>query len=101
MTYHYTSERITRQHVIQTYIGEGEEICAVYIDKHHKDGPEWHVLTTTGVINIYNAWSKILVTQLIARPGQLKRFECETFKVPEKIRRRAYINTVINHFNEL
>ena len=49
------------------------------VDKGHKDGQEVHVVTTNGIIFIYNFMKlfscsqNALVTILIARPNQVKR----------------------------
>lgn len=70
---HYDGERLTREELIER-IGEGNVICSVVIDKGHPNGAEEHFLTDTGIIIIVNNRTRILVTKLIARPGQLRRF---------------------------
>ena len=57
---HYREERWQRERRIRE-IGEGERYAE-------------HILTTNGVIIIYNAITNRLVTKLIARPGQIYRY---------------------------
>lgn len=72
-TAHWANTRSVRDEVIQ-YIGAGEPYATFIWDRGHKDGLEKHVLTTTGLIYIYNLRSGRLITVLIARPGQVKRY---------------------------
>lgn len=71
---HYMEERSSREDLINK-IGLGNFVTQVIIDKGHKNEPERHVLTNTGIIVIYNLYTNKMVTKLIARPGQLKRFK--------------------------
>ena len=70
---HYREERWQRERRIRE-IGEGERYAEFTVDRGHKDGAEKHILTTNGVIIIYNAITNRLVTKLIARPGQIYRY---------------------------
>lgn len=70
---HYAKERKFRERHIQE-IGEGVTYAEFIVDNGHKNGAERHVLTTNGIIIIYNARTNRLVTKLIARPGQIKRY---------------------------
>ena len=70
---HYAKERRFRERNIQE-IGEGVTYAEFIVDNGHKNGAERHVLTTNGIIIIYNARTNRLVTKLIARPGQIKRY---------------------------
>lgn len=70
---HYTHDRAAREKVIRE-IGYGNTIKEMVVDKGHKNGPELHQLSDTGIITIYNNRTKKLITKLIARPGQIKRF---------------------------
>ena len=72
-TKHYSNDRAKRERIIQN-IGEGEYFADFIVDRGHKEGAELHVLTTNGIIKIYNLFSKKLVTKLIARPNQIKRY---------------------------
>lgn len=77
---HYREERQRREQMIKK-IGMGIPVTETIIDKGHKNGPERHVLTSTGIIVIYNYFSGKMITKLIARPNQLKRFS----KVPTEV----------------
>lgn len=71
---HWTEERIERERLINEVIGIGKVIKETIVDKGHKNGAEKHVLTDTGIIIVYNARTGKLVTKLIARVGQVKRY---------------------------
>ena len=73
-TRHYKNERHTREEFIRDEIGYGEVLETFYWDRGHPDGPENHVITSTGIIFIYNAITNRLVTTLIARPRQIQRY---------------------------
>lgn len=70
---HYRTERYYRERRIRR-IGEGEKFAEFIVDRGHKDGKERHVLTTTGIIIIYNVITEKMITKLIARPGQIRRY---------------------------
>ena len=70
---HWKYERMERERLIQQ-IGEGEDYDEFVVDRGHRNGAELHVLTTNGIIKIYNLISHKLVTKLIARPGQIKKY---------------------------
>ena len=70
---HYKTDRQARESLIQQ-IGVGTIIKTVKLDKGHKNGPEIHKITNTGIIIIYNAKTNKMVTKLIARPAQIKRY---------------------------
>ncbi len=70
---HWKADRKRRNEAIRM-IGEGIEITRVVIDRGHENGAEIHTISTTGIITIYNQRTKKMITKLIARPGQLKRF---------------------------
>lgn len=78
---HYTVDRKKREHIIEM-IGAGEIIKKVIVDKGHEKGPEIHEISSTGIIVIKNQRTKKLVTKLIARPGQIRRY-FKTDKAPE------------------
>lgn len=71
---HWEEDRRSREELIHNVIGIGRPIKEVIIDKGHRNGPERHVLTNTGIIIVYNAKTNKLVTKLIARVGQVKRY---------------------------
>ena len=70
---HYINKRFQRNELISK-IGIGKPIESFAVDKGHKDGSEIHIITSTGLIVIYNRNSHKLCTVLIARPNQIKRY---------------------------
>lgn len=72
-TRHYFENRNQREELISK-IGDGTAIEFFYVDRQHRDGAEIHVVTDTGIIIIYNYKTNRLVTKLIARPNQIKRY---------------------------
>lgn len=73
---HFINDRIEREQHIKE-IGYGKPVASFIVDRGHKNGPEIHEITDTGIINIYNEKTRKLVTKLIARPGQIKRYFTE------------------------
>ena len=72
---HYNRQRNKRQRIIDRYTnGDGKVIDSFIIDKGHKDGVEIHSIIDTGLIIIHNQNTCKLVTKLIARPEQIKRY---------------------------
>lgn len=71
---HYGEERTSREYLIDFGIGLGHVVNDFVINRGHKDGPEIHILTSTGIIIVENYYTKKVVTKLIARPHQIKRY---------------------------
>lgn len=88
---HWSKDRQRRSHII-AQIGMGQVIREVVVDRGHRNGPEVHKVTTTGLVVIYNQRTGIMVTVLIARPNQIKRYFPEE-KAPEKILKIALEHT--------
>ena len=95
---HYTQERQEREHLITNVIGKGKVVKRFKVDRGHKNGPEIHEISDTGIITIYNERTGKLVTRLIARPAQLKRYFAEG-KTPKELLNKAYENTVRHDYN--
>jgi hypothetical protein len=70
-TYH-VSERQSRLALCEV-LG-GQPIKSIIVDKGHENGLEIHTVTSQGIVYIGNATTQKLVTFLIARPEQLKRY---------------------------
>lgn len=87
---HWRADRQRRSQII-AQIGMGQVIKEVVVDRGHKNGPEIHKITTTGLVVIYNKRTGIMITILIARPNQIKRYYAED-EVPQNI-----INLAIEH----
>lgn len=83
-TKHYQEERGHRKEVAEE-IGRGNVMYKCLVDKGHRDGKEWHSITDTGLILIENAATGRYITTLIARPGQLSRYERGWYGMVERI----------------
>jgi len=56
------------------------------VDRGHPNGPEIHAVTDTGIIVVHNQRTGKMVTKLIARPGQVKRYyDAEGRNAPQDI----------------
>ena len=98
---HYTIDRRDRHMFIQERIGEGNVIDSFVVDRGHPGGAEIYSVTDTAIIIIHNQKTKKLITELIARPEQLKRlYRTENRKVPKKVLSLSYKHNVAN-FNEI
>ena len=92
---HYTKDRKSREELINK-IGIGKVVDSFIIDKGHKNGPERHEITTTGIIVIYNARTNKLITKLIARVGQIRRYYKDG-NAPKEIIRQARKHTELGY----
>lgn len=99
-TAHVREDRLKRIERIRRCIGFGEVIRQVVVDTGHPRGLELHVLTDSGLVLVFNERSRRLVTILIARPAQVRRYY-EPFGeiVPRDVLRRAFYNTEVHHWN--
>jgi hypothetical protein len=66
-------ERAERENRIRK-IGYGNKVAEFIVDKGHVNGPEIHEISDTGIVTVFNQRTHKLITKLIARPGQLKRY---------------------------
>ncbi len=71
---HYKKSRYKREKFIDNYLNEGHIIDGFIVDKGHPMGVECHSITDNGIIIVHNIESGKLVTKLIARPQQIKRY---------------------------
>ena len=83
---HYIKDRVKREKLIKE-IGIGKEVKTVRIDKGHPNGAELHTITSNGIIIIRNERTNKMVTKLIARPNQIKRYGIEDKRVIEIARK--------------
>ncbi len=81
---HYTEDRKTREEIINK-IGTGKAIATVRVDRGHRNGAELHTITTTGIIIIRNERTHKMITKLIARPGQVRRYFTEITEEVQKV----------------
>ena len=78
---HWEQDREAREQIINE-IGIGEVVKTVVVDKGHRNGPEVHEITSTAIIVIYNQRTHKMITKLIARPNQIRRYYREDEIVP-------------------
>lgn len=95
---HYSQDREAREAIIRK-IGQGEVVASFRVDRGHRNGAEIHKITNTGIILIYNERTGKMVTKLIARVGQIKRYYKDG-KAPRYLIEKAIDNTVKNNYNE-
>ncbi len=89
MSIHYNKDRQERHEIIVNKIGYGKPIQKAVVDKGHINGPEIHLVTDTGIIIIYNLYTRIHITDLIARPEQLTRYNTNNWICPEETLEKA------------
>lgn len=74
-TNHNDNERGYRNKQIEEVLGGyGKGICSFIVDTNHPNGYEIHTITDNGVIVIQNERTKRIVTALIARENQIRRY---------------------------
>lgn len=97
---HFRNDRRDRLARIRRSVGFGHVVRQCLVDTGHPAGYEIHALTDTGVVVVVNARSHRLVTMLVARPAQVRRYY-EPFgeEVPRELLARAYRNTRVHHWN--
>ena len=86
---HYMNDRRDRENRIRL-IGEGNTIKVAVVDKGHRNGPEIHMLSDTGIITILNHQTGKRITKLIARPGQIRRYYESENRIPAGLLDLAY-----------
>lgn len=87
-SFHFSRDRQDREVLIKQ-IGEGKVIKTVVVDKGHPNGPEIHKVTNNAIVLIYNQRTGKLITKLIARPNQIKRYY-EEGKAPKEVLDKAF-----------
>lgn len=88
---HYNRDRVAREKIIRT-IGLGTEVKTVRVDKGHPNGAELHTITTNGIIIIRNEKTHKMITKLIARPNQIRRYFPKETKEVKEIIEKALIH---------
>ena len=71
---HWAHDRADRAVRIKMIGGVGNPLFSVIWDRGHPNGPEIHIITDNGIIEIKNLYTNKLVTMLIASPRQLRRY---------------------------
>ena len=79
-TNHYKNKRYEREKFINEHFGDYRVVDEFIVDRGHPNGAERHCITNNGLIIIYNVNSGKLVTKLLARPQQIKRYYESTGK---------------------
>lgn len=98
---HYRTERQERHTFIQRYIGVGNIIDSFVVDRGHPSGAEVHCVTDTGIIIIHNQRTNKIITELIARPEQLRKlYRLQNRNVPKEILALAYKHNIAS-YNEM
>lgn len=80
MTNHYKNQRFEREKFIDEHLGNGRVVDEFVVDRGHPNGAERHCITDNAIIVIYNVISGKLVTKLLARPQQIRRYYESTGK---------------------
>ena len=93
---HYTEDRKAREELINK-IGTGKAIATVRVDRGHRNGAELHTITTTGIIIIRNERTHKMITKLIARPGQVRRYFTEITEEVQKVINIAREHQMMNY----
>lgn len=97
---HFDVERQGRNAFIHKFIGMGSVVDSFVINRGHPGGAELHSVTDTAIIIIHNLETNKLITELIARPEQLRRLYRSAGKEPpRKILKLAYKHN-IERYNE-
>lgn len=100
-TKHYQNDRKSRIDFINNVLGVGNIIDVFVVDKGHPNGVEIHSITDNAIIIIQNYNTKKLVTMLIARPQQIKRYYiAENKAIPLDVVKKAFEHQA-NHYNYL
>ena len=80
---HYNNRRYARENFIKEHLGgDGNLVDSFVINRFHRDGEEIHEIRDNGLIIIYNKNTGRLITKLIARRSQIKRYYKNSNKTP-------------------
>lgn len=71
---HYEEQRRQREKFIDEHFSNSYIVDEFIVDRGHPKGAERHCITSDGIIIVYNLNSGKLVTKLLARPQQIKRY---------------------------
>lgn len=99
-TNHLTIDRANRVRAIKELIGFGKQVRGFKVDNHHRNGAEYHLVTSTALILIFNFRTKKLITILVARPNQIKRYyEAAGDTAPQELLDLAYEHYKLGYNN--
>jgi hypothetical protein len=72
---HYNNQRVRRERFIEEHLhNDGIMIDGFIVDRGHEHGAECHSITDKGIIVIHNLQSGKLITKLLSRPAQIRRY---------------------------
>ena len=92
---HFSTDRRDRDEFINSRIGKGFVVDSFVVDRGHPSGAEIHNVTDTAIIIIHNQRTHKLITELIARPEQLRRlYRSENREVPKEVLALAYKHNI-------
>lgn len=101
ITEHFATERQGRDAFIHDVIGVGNIIDTFVVDRGHVGGAEIHSVTDTAIIIINNQQTNRLITELVARPEQLRRLYRGRGEEPPKWLLRIAYNNNRHRYNEV
>lgn len=97
-TLHFEQERKEREIFIRDVIGIGNVIETFIVERGHSRGIELHKVTDTAIIAIHNQKTNELITELIARPEQLRRLYSQRGEKPPRwLLRKAFKNNSLRY----
>ena len=80
---HYAGQRFEREKFIEECLGgDGHIVDGFIVDRLHPNGAECHSITDKAIIIIHNLNSGVMISKLIARPQQIKRYYEHTGRNP-------------------
>lgn len=95
-TKHFLKDRYDRYTKIRNQVGIGNVVKGFRWDKKHRNGAEKHFITNTGIILVINERTNKLITMLIARPQQIRRYwELQGKQTPKDV--QPIIEKAIEH----
>lgn len=101
-TNHYKNKRYKREKFINEHLcGDGNIIDSFIVNRNHPNGEEIHELRDNGLIIIYNKNTGYLITKIIARENQIKRYYSDSEKEPSKQLLNLARNNERKGFNRL
>lgn len=71
---HYNNQRSQREKFIDEHFENDYIVDEFIVDRGHPHGAERHCITNNGIVIIYNLNSGKLITKILARPRQIKRY---------------------------
>ena len=93
---HWIQDRERRNELIKK-IGLGIEVKRVILDKGHKNGKEVHVISSTGIVTVFNQRTGKMVTRMIARPGKIKQYYREDEIIPAELLKIAREHQIMKY----